>query len=266
MAKTPNTHWQVGLEEQFASQEAWLREVNRNAKREFGALDGETYTPADELFISHSSRQADTQELKRRLICTLSAVKPDCSPGFTYWADFLDLAARGPVPWRKEVFEGVQSCAKFVAIIDSAYLQSYNCLQELYCAIVNNKPIVPLLIDDAGMRLITHTQGAKVTWDTPECQELRSHEGADIFNGHLFTEEILRQIYQHLSNINLCCCRKLDIEIMGEAACLRNAYQYVARDIPYLKEYAEINQRAMRWVGHAKRNSASLLLHGEDIP
>ena len=52
-----------------------------------------------------------------------------------YWADFLDLQARGPVSWKMEITEGIRACSKFVAFIDFAWLTSYNCLQ----AISNNR-------------------------------------------------------------------------------------------------------------------------------
>jgi hypothetical protein len=44
-------------------------------------------------------------------------------------ADYLNLQAEGPVPWRKEIEEGIRDCAKFVAFIDTEYLLSFNCLQ-----------------------------------------------------------------------------------------------------------------------------------------
>jgi hypothetical protein len=48
-----------------------------------------------------------------------------------YWADWLDLQAEGPLPWRREIEEGIQQSSKFVALIDEAWLTSYNCLQVI---------------------------------------------------------------------------------------------------------------------------------------
>ena len=48
-----------------------------------------------------------------------------------YWADFLDLRARGPVAWKVEITDGIRACSKFVAFIDFAWLTSYNCLQVI---------------------------------------------------------------------------------------------------------------------------------------
>eukprot|EP00873_Tetraselmis_striata_P008929 jgi/Tetstr1/429193/TSEL_019146.t1 len=45
------------------------------------------------------------------------------------WADFLDLQASGPLPWLKEIEEGIAHCSKFVPFVDNAWLTSYNCLQ-----------------------------------------------------------------------------------------------------------------------------------------
>ena len=80
--------------------------------------------------------------------------------GLPYWGDWLDLQASGPVPWRREIEEGIESCAKarppargreptrttrtppptaliarapvyqVVCFLDGQYLQSFNCLQE----------------------------------------------------------------------------------------------------------------------------------------
>lgn len=49
--------------------------------------------------------------------------------GMLYWGDFLDLQAEGPLPWRKEIEEGIATCSKFVVFVDKAWLTSYNCLQ-----------------------------------------------------------------------------------------------------------------------------------------
>ena len=49
--------------------------------------------------------------------------------GSVFWADFLDLQAQGPVPWRREIGDAIQSASKFVAVIDVQYLLSFNCLE-----------------------------------------------------------------------------------------------------------------------------------------
>jgi hypothetical protein len=53
----------------------------------------------------------------------------DGGKGLTYWADFLDLQCDGPVPWQKEILEGIDRCSKVVAFVDAAYLMSVNCLK-----------------------------------------------------------------------------------------------------------------------------------------
>jgi hypothetical protein len=52
--------------------------------------------------------------------------------GLVYWADWLDLHANGPVPWREEIDQAIANCSKFVAMIDRAWLTSYNCLQVIF--------------------------------------------------------------------------------------------------------------------------------------
>ena len=49
--------------------------------------------------------------------------------GISIWGDFIDLQAKGPVPWRKEIGEGIENCAKMVIFLDKQWLLSFNCLQ-----------------------------------------------------------------------------------------------------------------------------------------
>ena len=87
-------------------------------------------------FYSHCWRNHATQEKKRMIIAHLSHPPPTLRNEIlqslepvVYWADFLDLQARGPVPWKMEITDGIRACSKFVAFIDFAWLTSYNCLQ-----------------------------------------------------------------------------------------------------------------------------------------
>ena len=87
-------------------------------------------------FYSHCWRHHATQEKKRMIIAHLSRPPPTLRNDIlqslepvVYWADFLDLQARGPVPWKMEITDGIRACSKFVAFIDFAWLTSYNCLQ-----------------------------------------------------------------------------------------------------------------------------------------
>ena len=93
-------------------------------------------------FYSHCWRNHATQEKKRMIIAHLSRPPPTLRNNIlqslepvVYWADFLDLQARGPVSWKMEIIEGIRACSKFVAFIDFAWLTSYNCLQ----ASLNNR-------------------------------------------------------------------------------------------------------------------------------
>ena len=93
-------------------------------------------------FYSHCWRNHATQEKKRMIITHLSCPPPTLRNNIlqslepvVYWADFLDLQARGPVAWKMEITDGIRACSKFVAFIDFAWLTSYNCLQ----ASLNNR-------------------------------------------------------------------------------------------------------------------------------
>ena len=79
----------------------------------------------------------NTQSL--HLVCTQAAD----SAGFSYWADWLDLQAKGPVPWRKEIAEGIRDCAKVVLFVDTEYLKSYNCMQARWPGGLNNMMFIP---------------------------------------------------------------------------------------------------------------------------
>ena len=109
------------------------------------AVETERGSEEHEFFLSHCWRNKDQelQCLKRRIISYVSG--PDGN-GRTYWADYLDLQAKGPVPWRKEIFEGIEKAAKVVLFVDREYLLSFNCLQELAYALEVSKPIVVVVM------------------------------------------------------------------------------------------------------------------------
>ena len=73
--------------------------------------------------MAHHRRDASSQERKRMLFAAMT------HHGSVFWADFLDLQAQGPVPWRREIGDAIQSASKFVAVIDLQYLLSFNCLE-----------------------------------------------------------------------------------------------------------------------------------------
>eukprot|EP00951_Prasinocladus_malaysianus_P011294 scaffold83474_cov47-Prasinocladus_malaysianus.AAC.1 len=52
----------------------------------------------------------------------------DCVPGKLGLRADVSLMP-GPVPWRKEIEEGIAGCSKFVVFLDKAWATSYNCLQ-----------------------------------------------------------------------------------------------------------------------------------------
>jgi len=98
-----------------------VEKLRREANYENGDLE--------KLFISHCWRDITTQERKRKIIDHLSKPVEEGGGALSYWADYLDLQAEGPVPWRAEIEEGIADCSKFVAFVDYTWLTSYNCLQ-----------------------------------------------------------------------------------------------------------------------------------------
>ena len=70
----------------------------------------------------------------------------------------------GPVPWRKEIEDGIRSSAKVVMLVDKAYLLSFNCVQEVAFAIEFSKPIVIIILEQAAMELLTRPHGVDEAW------------------------------------------------------------------------------------------------------
>eukprot|EP00873_Tetraselmis_striata_P027873 jgi/Tetstr1/448137/TSEL_035430.t1 len=215
-------HWIRGQEARFVAQEADLRELNQKAAlltsaNEVTNLDSVTH----DAFVSHSVRGADTQELKRRLICALSRVREGGKKaGLVYWADFLDLAERGPLPWRREIEEGIRSSSKVLAFIDHAFLTSFNCIMELAAAFEMQKPVVPIILDE---------------------------KGREFLGGALFSKATLCAVFQRVSNINFCSCRSTDVDHWGIEYVSERFFADVTKDLPYLKEWAQLNEQALKW-------------------
>eukprot|EP00873_Tetraselmis_striata_P045120 jgi/Tetstr1/465384/TSEL_010070.t1 len=260
-AERTNDHWATGHEPRFIKTETELRELNRKAARLTSA--GSEVTGSDGLrlaydaFLSHSFRRADTQELKRRLISELSRVREGGKKaGLVYWADFLDLANRGPVPWRREIEEGIQSSSKFLAFIDGGFLTSFNCVMEVAAAFKMQKPVVPIILDQEAWSLLTTPNGADRSWDASE--ELRSYDGQEFLGGALFSKATLRTVFQRLSNINFCSCRGHDVQHWGLEHVIKRFQADVNKDLPYLKEWTQLNEQALKWHSTGRAHSSLL--------
>jgi WD40 repeat protein len=148
-----------------------------------------------------------------------------------------------------------------VCFIDGEYLRSFNCLQELAYAFNENKPIVPVIMDQEAWGLLTNARGAEEVLSDPSCQ-LMQFAGKPIIEGQCFDEDVLRALYWQLSAINFCPCRDEDIGSMGTVEVVRNLRTYIAKDIPYLKEYAELDRYASSWA--AKGQPHASLLHKDE--
>lgn len=73
----------------------------------------------------------------------------------SHHAAAVDLQGEGPIAWRREIEEAIAACSKFVAIVDRAWLTSYNCLQELAIACSYDKPLVVLVLEQDAWNLLT---------------------------------------------------------------------------------------------------------------
>lgn len=265
-AERPSDHWVSGNDWHFVEKERELRDLNRQAarlKHESSlsiSASGETGVLYD-AFVSHSFRCGQTQELKRRLITEISKVREGGrKPGLVYWADFLDLAERGPVPWRKEIEEGIRSSSKMLAFIDEQFLTSYNCIMEVAAAFEMHKPVVPIILDQNAWALLTTPHGAEVAWQ--RSAELRSYDGQEFLGGPLFSLTVLKSVFKRVANINFCSARPVDISHWGIDYVIERFNQDVTKDLPYLKEWTQLNEQALAWFSTGRQNSSLLGRNG----
>jgi len=266
MSVSNQPHWQD--ERRFRTVEARRQMINMNKQLK----TDDAIRAEHSLFLSHSWRDEDTQARKRQLIACLSADRVDeetgkRQQGWTYWADFLNLQAEGPVPWRKEIEEGIRDCAKFVAFIDTEYLLSFNCLQEVQFAIDYRKPIVPVILDQGAWDILTSVQGARTAWSrSPKAGEsLFSFDGKFMTGTTNFSYDVLERLLTQLASINFCPARPLEFRNLGEAGVMSLLREYAEKDLSYLKEYSELHKKAVVWAARGKPDDPASLLVGEEI-
>ena len=105
-----------------------------------------------------------------------------------YWGDWLDLQSEGPVAWRSEIEQGIRDCSKFVALVDEAYLTSYNCLQEVAMAFRHSKPVVIIVLTQAAWDLLTVPGGAQRAKEETDKRAGMDNEAAEGSNGSALEE------------------------------------------------------------------------------
>lgn len=93
------------------------------------------------IFLSYSRR--DT-ELVCRLCGDLEA------RGLQVWMDRNNIEAG--THWRTSIVNGIQSCQTFLVVISAASQQSSNVAKEMSLAESNNKPILPVKIDNSPIQ------------------------------------------------------------------------------------------------------------------
>ena len=227
-----------------------------------------------ELFMSHCWRHEDEehQRRKRRIISYISG---PAGKGRTYWADYLDLQAKGPVPWRKEIFEGIDKASKVVLFIDRAYLVSFNCLQEMAYALELGKPLVVVLLDEESKEMLTSPKGADHAWDTVNADGdvLSAREGQELLGAGLrnrdgepalaLTKEELRRMFKDTSDINFCWCRANDFEDKSAKVVLSEVLHSMTTDLAYHKEHAALTSEASKWLNNGETDDR--LLRGDDL-
>jgi len=179
----------------------------------------------------------------------------------------MDLQAEGPVPWRKEIGDAIETCAKMVCIIDHQYLLSFNCLEELAYAIHFQKPLAIAMLDQMAWDMLTMVGGAKIAWKTLPAEgasALHLHKGQPFGPmGTPFSLDQVRRIFGILASVNFCPCRDLDVSNHGEEGMTQRFCDYVKKDLAYTKEHADLAARASAWRSAGKPRR--MLLQGADV-
>ena len=200
--------------------------------------------------------------MKRKLFATLT------SRAFVCWADFLDLQAQGPVPWKSEIGVAIQECSKFLAILDKEYLLSFNCLEELAYAIHHSKPLVLAILDQEAWNMLTTVGGYTKVWRTQpggDAPPLSSYDGQAFGpTGKAFEAGDVKQIFTILSAINFCPCRPLDVANMGAEEVASRFVDFASKDLDYAKEHSFLLSRATAWEA-ADRPSGLLIERQSDV-
>ena len=154
--------------------------------------------------------------------------------------------------------------SKVVCLVDEAWLSSYNCLQELAYAVLHNKPVVVVVLDQEAWDLLTVPGGAEKAWGLDAWgPPLRDYLGEEITPGEPFDEAVARRLFGTLSGINLCPCRPLEQCNWGLEATLSNMRSYVSKDLDYFKQHAELQGMVGKWKAADKRQS--LLLRRQEM-
>ena len=75
---------------------------------------------ANDIFFSHCWRGKDEKITKRKWAINERLTRPEAKDGPNYraWCDYLDLQAKGPVAWRKEIEDGIRDAGKMVCLVD----------------------------------------------------------------------------------------------------------------------------------------------------
>lgn len=250
------------MSDSFENNEHWrldsirFNEIER-ARRDFNFSKEHGLT---QLFISHSTRNMFTQQLKQRLIAGLSNKSKDGMPGMSYWADFLDLKDAGAVNWRERIETGIKHSAKVVAFIDSEFLRSFNCIIEVMIAMSLGKEVVPVIMDDESLRLMSSPQGSETVWKSST--DFKQYQGMMI-NNIYFNWNTFDRWWVQFTSINYCVCREIDFETSGEIYVMSTFKLAVNRNIEYLERWNRLEQISIRWISSGKKNS--YLLPPEEI-
>lgn len=94
------------------------------------------------IFISYG-READVTQFARQLKCDLEA------NGYSVWLDIESIPSGSD--WHGAIGTGIHECSSIIPIITQKYVNSRFCMNELYAADSDKKPIFPIVYEDVNM-------------------------------------------------------------------------------------------------------------------
>ncbi|AUF82622.1 TIR/WD40 domain-containing protein [Tetraselmis virus 1] len=201
------------------------------------------------IFINHSSRNPKTQKQKLYLLQQLTKAE------ISYWTDSDNLQGKGALEWRKEIQKAIRKSVKMVSFIDADFLCSYNCIIEFYEAMMINKPIVVVILDDLSLKFLIEPEYIENIWN----EQISKYA---IKEGSILKYEDFKNVIDKITSINFCMCREYDFYTKGDQQVTNELINYVNQDISYLHDLTELKLMYSKWL--LNRNP-DLLLKRDDI-
>ena len=161
-----------------------------------------------------------------------------------------------PGTWRSlsEIGRVVRTCVKVVTFLDTAYLSSFNSMQEIALALANDKPIAPVVLDQEAITMLSSPEGLDRAWSAMQSMEGRQLTPG-LNDGCPLTKKWLESTFVTLFNSNLCMCRVVDFPADGERVVFQRMQVCISFGLDYQREHALLQSRALEWKDSGKSNA-----------